>query len=316
MAAQDNSRSRRLEKTILLGELALDGRVRPVRGVLPAVLAAKQAGWSAIVVPAENLAQGGLGRGHGGLGVLTLGQMIAWLDTGRTLDPGAAIASKIARSRIGFPTGSGRLAGGQAVEVAAAGCHHMLLVGQDSSATAAIAHRLVAVLPDLNDEEALEMLLHSVAAMMEAANPGQSPDHSWSPPAASSVGARGRGWKWTCPSLCYDLAHRGVLFLEVYVLLEMGVSAMEAMTFRLEDARSGSHGARGGVLPSTLPTYPGDRQWPGRAAGSQTDCIRRHPRGALQPCRLVWGAARTGWTVLAGIPGFDCKAGSGRRRRW
>jgi len=73
----------RLEKTVLLGELALDGRVRPVKGVLPAVLAAKREGWPAVVVPVDNLAEASLVEGRG-VGVRALGQLHKWL-TGSTL---------------------------------------------------------------------------------------------------------------------------------------------------------------------------------------------------------------------------------------
>lgn len=74
----------RLEKTVLLGELALDGRVRPVKGVLPAVLAAKREGWPAVVVPVDNLAEASLVEGVEVWGVRTLGQLHQWL-TGSTL---------------------------------------------------------------------------------------------------------------------------------------------------------------------------------------------------------------------------------------
>src|SRR5690349_1634053 len=68
----------RLEKAVLLGELALDGRVRAIKGVLPAVLAAKREGWPTVVVPVENLAEAGLVDGIDVLGVRSLGQLQAW----------------------------------------------------------------------------------------------------------------------------------------------------------------------------------------------------------------------------------------------
>ncbi len=77
----------RLEKTLLLGELALDGRVRPVRGVLPAVLAAKRDGWPTVAVPQANLGEAGLVEGIEVLGVGTLRQLTAWLCADGELDP-------------------------------------------------------------------------------------------------------------------------------------------------------------------------------------------------------------------------------------
>ena len=76
----------RLEKTVLLGELALDGRVRPVKGVLPAVLAAKREGWPAVVVPVDNLAEASLVEGVEVWGVRTLGQLHKWLTGAAQLD--------------------------------------------------------------------------------------------------------------------------------------------------------------------------------------------------------------------------------------
>lgn len=89
MCAHGKKEWHRLEKTVLLGELALDGRVRPVKGVLPAVLAAKREGWPAVVVPSDNLAEAGLVDGIEVHGVRTLGQLRGWLDGESALDPGS-----------------------------------------------------------------------------------------------------------------------------------------------------------------------------------------------------------------------------------
>ena len=85
-AQRKKRRGQRLEKTVLLGELALDGRVRPVKGVLPAVLAAKREGWPAVVVPVENLAEASLVDGIEVWGARTLGQLQAWLAGKAHLD--------------------------------------------------------------------------------------------------------------------------------------------------------------------------------------------------------------------------------------
>src|ERR1700760_5044171 len=79
LSAQLKKPWHRLEKTVLLGELSLDGRVRPGRGVLPAVLAAKRDGWPAVVVPVGNLAEASLVDGIDVWGVRTLGQLQSWL---------------------------------------------------------------------------------------------------------------------------------------------------------------------------------------------------------------------------------------------
>ena len=79
MSAHSKAEWERLEKTVLLGELALDGRVRPVKGVLPAVLAAKREGWPTVVVPVDNLAEASLVDGIEVWGARTLGQLQSWV---------------------------------------------------------------------------------------------------------------------------------------------------------------------------------------------------------------------------------------------
>ena len=90
--------SERLAKTVLLGELALDGRVRRVRGILPAVLAARKAGWSTVVVPAVTMAEAGLVEGIEVLGARSLRGVVAWLPTN---SPGST-----ARRSLGVPSGA------------------------------------------------------------------------------------------------------------------------------------------------------------------------------------------------------------------
>lgn len=111
----------RLEKSVLLGELALDGRVRPVHGVLPAVLAAKAEGWPLVVVPVDNLAEASLVDGIEVCGVRTLGHLQAWLDGKADL-----VARVAAPGRAPEPTSDladvvGQAQARYALEVAAAG---------------------------------------------------------------------------------------------------------------------------------------------------------------------------------------------------
>ena len=157
----------RLEKAVLLGELALDGRIRPVRGVLPAVLAAKQRGWPAVVVPVANLAEASLVEGIEVLGVRTLRQLQQWLDGGeglasrvshprRRTRPCADLADIVGQSQARF-----------AVEVAAAGAHHLMLTGPPGVGKTMLAQRLPGLLPDLTESEALEVTaIHSVAGLL------------------------------------------------------------------------------------------------------------------------------------------------------
>lgn len=129
LSAQRKNPWHRLDKTVLLGELSLDGRVRPVRGVLPAVLAAKRDGWPAVVVPADNLAEASLVDGIDVWGVRTLGQLQDWLSGTGALDgriepdttapePTADLVDVVGQTQARF-----------AVELAAAGAHHLMLTG-------------------------------------------------------------------------------------------------------------------------------------------------------------------------------------------
>ena len=123
----------RLEKTVLLGELALDGRVRPVKGVLPAVLAAKRDGWQAVVVPLDNLAEASLVDGIDVWGVQTLRQLQDWFRgkgqlAGRVTDAAPYVPPEC-RDLADL---IGQTAARVAVEVAAAGAHHLMLTGPPS----------------------------------------------------------------------------------------------------------------------------------------------------------------------------------------
>ena len=162
----------RLEKTVLLGELALDGRVRPVQGVLPAVLAAKRHGWPAIIVPVANLAEASLVDGIEVLGVRTLRQLLDWLDDGTGLHGRVDNPSAEPESVADLADVVGQSQARFAVEVAAAGAHHIMLTGPPGVGKTMLAQRLPGLLPNLTDAEALEVTaIHSVAGLLSTRTP-------------------------------------------------------------------------------------------------------------------------------------------------
>ena len=114
----------KLEKTVLLGELALDGRVRPVKGVLPAVLAAKREGWQTVVVPVENLAEASLIDRVEVWGVRTLAQLHRWLTGAARLEARIDAQPSAPESAVDLADVVGQSQARYAVEVAAAGAHH------------------------------------------------------------------------------------------------------------------------------------------------------------------------------------------------
>ncbi|WP_313675053.1 YifB family Mg chelatase-like AAA ATPase [Mycolicibacterium sp.] len=224
----------RLEKTVLLGELALDGRVRPVHGVLPAVLAAKSQGWPAVVVPVGNLAEASLVDGVEVFGVGTLRQLQKWLDTGTGLAgrvstpapddvPAADLCEVVGQTQARF-----------AVEVAAAGAHHLMLTGPPGVGKTMLAQRLPGLLPDLTDSEALEVTaIHSVAGLLSARVPLITRPPFIAPHHSSSAPALVGGGSGLAKPGAISKAHRGVLFLDECA--EIRLSVLEALRTPLED---------------------------------------------------------------------------------
>jgi magnesium chelatase family protein len=206
---------------VLLGELGLDGRVRPVRGVLPAVLAASDAGVERVVVPAANAAEAALVPGMRVTGVRSLAQLIALargepvpieLEEPVTDD---AVAAQDDPARLDLADVLGQADARAMIEVAAAGGHHLLMVGPPGAGKTMLAERLPGVLPPLDRGAAIDVTaVHSVAGTLPAGSPlvirppFQAPHHT-----ASVAAIVGGGSTHVRPGVA-SLAHRGVLFMD------------------------------------------------------------------------------------------------------
>ncbi|NKS97081.1 YifB family Mg chelatase-like AAA ATPase [Rhodococcus hoagii] len=225
---------KRLEKTVLLGELALDGRLRTVRGVLPAVLAAKKAGWPAVVVPLPALSEAGLVDGIEVWGADHLTAVTEWLQGKSQLaapepfDAGTGAARGDLSEVVGQPDAR------WAVEVAAAGAHHLMLTGPPGIGKTMLAQRLPGILPPLSDPEALEVTaIHSVAGLLTSDRPLVTEPPFIAPHHTSSVSALVGGGSGMAKPGAVSRAHRGILFLDECA--EMGTKALEALRTPLED---------------------------------------------------------------------------------
>ncbi|WP_137725136.1 YifB family Mg chelatase-like AAA ATPase [Prescottella subtropica] len=224
----------RIATTVLLGELALDGRIRTVRGVLPAVLAARNAGWSTVVVPLAALAEAGLVDGIEVLGADRLTAVTDWLQGKGTLAEPAPFTAAASSARGDLSEVVGQTEARWAVEVAAAGAHHLMLTGPPGIGKTMLAQRLPGILPVLTDTESLEVTaIHSVAGLLPPDRPLVTEPPFIAPHHTTSVSALVGGGTGMARPGAVSRAHRGILFLDECA--EMGTKALEALRTPLED---------------------------------------------------------------------------------
>lgn len=204
-----------VDRLVLLGELGLDGTVRGIRGVLPAVVAAARAGHRQVVVPADNADEAALVDRVEVLPATTLAEVVAHLAGKAPLAPHVRGPVPAAPPAPDLGDVVGQAAGRRAVEVAAAGGHHLFLTGPPGAGKTMLAERLPGLLPPLDEEAALEVTaIHSVAGTLPSEAPllrrppFEAPHHSAS--LASLIG--GGSGQIRPGALCR--AHRGVLFLD------------------------------------------------------------------------------------------------------
>jgi len=292
LAASQQVNPELLGDYLFLGEVSLDGNLRPIAGVLPIAAAAQSLGISGLVVPADNAQEAAVVRGLDVYGFKHLADVADFLNQPERYSP-VTMDELPQSSSYQFTGGNLNEVKGQsharrALEIAAAGGHNLIFVGPPGSGKTMLARRLPGILPPLSFEEALEVTqIYSVAGLLKDKGrlirhrPFRSPHHSASGPSLVGGGSFPRPGE-------ISLAHRGVLFLDE--LTEFKRNVLEFLRQPLEDGYVTISRTRQSVLFPAQFTL----------VASTNPCPCGYFGDTLQPCTCSARQRENYWAKLSG----------------
>ncbi len=281
------SRPEMAAQYVIMGELSLDGQLRPIKGALPIAMKAKQEGFAGVILPAQNATEAAIVDGFEVYGANDIKEVIDLFNGIPTLQPIALDVNELFQQDAGiegvdFSDVKGQEDVKRALEIAAAGGHNAIMIGPPGSGKTMLSKRIPTILPPLTLEEALETTkIHSVAGMLNAngglvtQRPFRGPHHTVSDVALVGGGSNPKPGE-------ISLAHNGILFLDE--LPEFKRQVLEVLRQPLEDrivtiSRAKitvDYPASFMLIASMNPSPSGDFYDPSGASGDPEHVVRRY----------------------------------------